>query len=115
MSQVKIENIFKNDKDVNKNPYVDKNGVPFWRVKITTKDGLKATAIVYEGNPILLWKDGETHDINIIESNGYTNFTSLETQIPTTKQASQETKSRNTKLLEEVHSMVSDILKNLGK
>lgn len=80
IQQIKIDQIFKNDKDRDGKPLVsEKSGVPYWKVDIYSSSIRYSGFAKNESEPHMKWEVGQTVKIELVkrEKNGvtYNNYT----------------------------------------
>lgn len=73
--QITISKIYLNDTNKAGQPYLDKSSRPFKMIKIVTQEGRTLWGRAYQGSPVLAWKVGDTHEVEVETSdNGFLNF-----------------------------------------
>ena len=74
METVRIKSIFVNEANKDGQPYVDKRGNKYKRVKLVLEDGRSPSALAYGSEAFLSWKSGDEVEV-VIEQNGdFLNF-----------------------------------------
>jgi|SRR5215216_2243312 len=73
--KITIKQIWLNDTKKDGTPYLDKSQRPYKGTKIVTTDGRNIWGRTYDKSPILSWKVGDTHEVEIQEGNdGFLSF-----------------------------------------
>ena len=73
--KIAIAKIYANTANKDGQAYLDKSQRPFTMVKIMTTDGKTIWGRAYQGSPVLNWQNGESHEVEIEQSqNGFLNF-----------------------------------------
>ena len=101
-------------KNVNKDgqPYLDRNGRPYWLISIQTQEHGKQylSGFGYEGEPQMAWKGGDVVDIEIQTKGKYVNFRVPKTQAQPV-QTSQAKESDFSLQLEDIQKDISGLIK----
>jgi len=72
---ITIKAIYKNTANKDGQAYLDKQQRPFTMVKIMTTEGKTIWGRAYQGSSILSWNQGESHEVDLEQSNtGFWNF-----------------------------------------
>ena len=72
---ITIKQIYKNQSNKDGQAYLDRSQRPFTMVKIMTTDGRTVWGRAYQGSSVLNWQQGESHEVEIEQSqNGFLNF-----------------------------------------